>query len=628
MTNTGDDINQIEPKSPDFKTELAKKIQDLAPEAIADGKVDVKKLQELLAEDAGDDTERFGLFWPGKKQAIKAAQLPTTATLKPAAELSKDWNTTQNIFIEGDNLEVLKVLQKQYHGRIKMIYIDPPYNTGKDFVYPDNYKEGLQNYLEFTKQLDAGGKKISTNSDTDGRYHSHWLNMMYPRLKLARNLLSDDGLMFVSIGEEEVDNLRKLCSEIFGEKNQLESIVWKKRATPPNDRSIGRIHEYILVFSRNIEKVKLGLLPRDKASKERYSNPDSDPRGLWVASDLSANGKGGRLSKSTIYPIKNPRDGKEYLPSEGRCWLFGKEKMSQYIKEGRVVFREGTGTPYLKRYLNEVRDGLTLPTILLDAGFSSTSAAEVNGLFDGRAVFEYPKPTQLLRNFITIGTSKDCTILDFFSGSGTTAHAVMQLNAEDGGNRKHIQVQLPEPTADDSEANKAGYKTIAEIARERINRAGEKIKKDFKEQLSKREKPLDIGYRTYKLADTNFTKWHSEYTEDANDLQQRLDIMRESSNDDATEEDLLTEIILKLGLEITVKVEKVEIEGLTYYRLADTKLVYLNEHQKPSLQQLRTATETLPSQFVILEDAFVGDSQLKTNLAQICKTYNIELWTI
>jgi adenine-specific DNA-methyltransferase len=257
------------------------------------------------------------------------------------------------------------------------------------------------------------------------------------------------------------------------------------------------------------------------------------------------------------------------------------------------------------------------------------SGIRLNNLFNTRSsYFDNPKSVTLIMDILRIATDSDDIIMDFFSGSATTAHAVMQLNTEDGGNRKHIQVQLPEPTQEDSEAYKAGYKTIAEIARERINRAGEKIKKDFKEQLAKREKPLDIGYRTYKLADTNFTKWRSEYTEDTTDLQQRLDIMRQSSNDDATEEDLLTEIILKLGLELTVNVEKVEIEGLTYYRLADTKLVYLNEHQKPSLQQLRTAAETLPSQFVILEDAFAGDSQLKTNLAQICKTNNIELWTI
>ena len=637
MDEQNTDIHELDGKSPEFRTQLAKQLEDLVPEAIADGKVDVAKLKELLDEDAGDTNERFGLFWPGKKRAMRAAQDPTTATLKPAKELSKEWDTTQNIFIEGDNLEVLKVLQKQYHNSIKMIYIDPPYNTGKDFVYPDNFKEGLQNYLEFSKQVDAGGKKISTNAETAGRYHSNWLNMMYPRLKLARNLLTDDGVIFISIDDAEYVNLKKICDEIFGENNQLESLVWKKRATPPNDRNIGRIHEYILVYARSAEKVTLGLLPRDEKSVNRYSNPDHDPRGPWAASDLSANGKGGRLSLSTIYPIVNPDDGKEHMPTEGRCWLFGRDKMQKYINEGRVAFRASTGAPYLKRYLSEVRNGLTLPTILLESGFSSTSAVEVNGLFNGKAVFEYPKPTLLMSHLITIGMPHDGYLLDFFSGSGTIAHAIMQVNAEDGGNRKHIQVQLPEPTEEKSEAYKAGYRKISDIARERINRAGEKIKVDFADKLAERDTPLDVGYRTFKLSDTNFRKWQSSATNDLGELQARLDLMRESADDSASEEDLLVEVMLKMGLPLTSRTTEREVSGLTVHQViaGDEEhsevqpVFYLNEHIKPSLEQLRSiVTELTPSKFVILDDAFQGDNELKTNLAQTCKSYDVELWTV
>ncbi|MFO0971426.1 MAG: site-specific DNA-methyltransferase [Candidatus Saccharimonadales bacterium] len=637
MDENDTDIYEVSGASPEFRTQLAKQLEELVPEAIADGKVDVAKLKELLQEDAGDTNERFGLFWPGKKRAMRAAQEPTTATLKPAKEQSKDWDTTQNIFIEGDNLEVLKVLQKQYHNAIKMIYIDPPYNTGKDFVYPDNFAEGLQNYLEFSKQVDDGSKKISTNTETAGRYHSNWLNMMYPRLKLARNLLTDDGVIFISIDDAEYVNLKKICDEIFGESNQLESLVWKKRATPPNDRNIGRIHEYVLVYARHSEKVSLGLLPRDEKSVDRYSNPDNDPRGPWSASDLSANGKGGRLSLSTIYPITNPADGKEYMPTEGRCWLFGKDKMQRYIEEGRVSFRTSTGAPYLKRYLKEVRNGLTLPTILLESGFSSTSAAEVNKLFDGRAIFEYPKPTLLMKHLLTIGMPDGGYLLDFFSGSGTVAHAVMQLNAEDGGNRKHIQVQLPEPTDEKSEAYKAGYRKISDIARERINRAGEKIKVDFADKLAERDAPLDIGYRTYQLSDTNFRKWQSSATNDLGELQARLDLMRESADDNASEEDLLVEVMLKMGLPLTSRTASREVTELTVHQVvpedeehADVQPVfYLNEHVKPTLEQLRRlVTELTPSKFVILDDAFQGDNELKTNLVQTCKSYDVELWTV
>ena len=637
MDNQGIDnsVNQLPSTSPNFRTDLAKKLEELVPEAIADGKVDVVKLKELLAEDAGEPNERFGLFWPGKKQALRAAQEPTTATLRPAKDESKDWDTTNNIFIEGDNLEVLKVLQKQYHNSIKMIYIDPPYNTGKDFVYPDNFKEGLQNYLEFSQQVDEGNKKISTNTETAGRYHSNWLNMMYPRLKLARNLLTDDGVIFISIDDAEQANLKKICDEIFGEGNFVSQIVWQKKYAPQNDaKYFSTSHDYILIYARSIERFSRNLLPRSKEQLARYKNIDNDPRGPWQSDNFTV----ATYSASYDYPITLP-SGRTINPTPGRCWRTSYENYKKLVADNRISFGlDGDNVPRIKRFLSEVQDGSVPETLWLykDVGHNQGAATSLKNLMDGKKYFDYPKPVTLIEFMAKIASSRDSLILDFFAGSATTAHAVMQLNAEDGGNRKHIMVQLPEPTDEKSEAFKAGYKKISDIARERINRAGEKIKADFADKLAERETPLDVGYRTYKLADTNFTKWQSTPTGDLTELQARLDLMRESSNDNASEDDLLVEVLLKMGLPLTTRTQTVDVDGLHVHQVVTEgnssegqPVLYLNEHVKPTLEQLRAIiTDLAPSKFVILDDAFQGDNQLKTNLVQTCKSYDVELWTV
>ena len=540
-------MTQLDGKSKDLVNENIEKLKEIFPEVFSEGKIDFSKLEEELGFFKEKSDERYNFTWNGKSEAKKIALTPSTGTLRPCKVESKDWDTTQNLYIEGDNLEVLKLLQKSYHKKVKMIYIDPPYNTGKDFVYKDNFRDNIKNYLEITGQVDSDGNKLSTNSETSGRYHSDWLNMMYPRLKLARNLLKDDGVIFISIDDNEVANLRKLCDEIFGEDNFVESIIWKKRATPPNDRNIGRIHEYLLCYGKNTEKINLGLLPRDEKSIERYTNPDNDIRGAWVASDLSANGKGGRLSQSTIYPIINPHNGETYYPSEGRCWLFNKDKMQEFINERRIGFRESSGAPYLKRYLNEVRQGLTFPTILTEFGFSSTSATELDKLFITKGIFEYAKPTTVMCPLIQIGLpEKDEIILDFYSGSATTAHAVMKLNSEDDGNRKFICVQLPETTDEKSEAYKAGYKNICEIGKERIRRAGEKVKSES----GKTE--LDIGFKVLKLDSSNIKSWDSDFE----NLETNLLDAVENIKSDRNEEDLLYEILLKYGLDLTLPIDK------------------------------------------------------------------------
>lgn len=625
-----EESNPINIQSLSFRTDLAKKLEELVPEAIADGKVDVVKLKELLAEDAGEPNERFGLFWPGKKQALRATQEPTTATLRPAKDESKDWDTTNNIFIEGDNLEVLKVLQKQYHNSIKMIYIDPPYNTGKDFVYPDNFKEGLQNYLEFSQQVDEGNKKISTNTETAGRYHSNWLNMMYPRLKLARNLLTDDGVIFISIDDAEQANLKKICDEIFGEGNFLGSIAWRRFNSQANIGMFAKVKDYILIYARNITLVDFGRIPLTETAKKEYQYKDE--HGIYARRPCIHSVRG-----RYVYDIKLP-NGK--VLSEN--WMITKEVFEDEDRRGLIHWPQNGGNPMRKIYLQDAMKAGQIANDFWGSEFGNNKNAteEIKNLFDGKRVFDFPKPSKLLKNIIGLGSatklSNDDVVLDFFSGSATTAHAVMQLNAEDGGNRKHIMVQLPEPTDEKSEAFKAGYKKISDIARERINRAGEKIKADFADKLAERETPLDVGYRTYKLADTNFTKWQSAPTGDLTELQARLDLMRESSNDNASEEDLLVEVLLKMGLPLTTRTQTVDVDGLHVHQVVTEgnssegqPVLYLNEHAKPTLEQLRAIiTDLAPSKFVILDDVFQGDNQLKTNLVQTCKSYDVELWTV
>lgn len=617
-----DEIYETPSTTPNFQTELAAQLADLIPEAIADGKVDVVKLQELLSTDAADPTERFGLFWPGKKRALRAAQEPTTATLKPDFENSKDWDTTKNVFIEGDNLEVLKILQKHYHAKIKLIYIDPPYNTGKDFVYPDNFKEGLDTYLEWTRQVNEEGKKLSTNADTEGRYHSNWLNMMYPRLKLARNLLTDDGLIFISIDDNEIANLRKVCDEVFGEVNFAGQLVWKKGGTGKNDSQFAVVeHEYVLVYARRAEGVGFNL-DTQAAVTTSYNRQDEHGRYSLVRLDSKTLG----YVASLDFPIQGP-DGGTYVPEQpaGKSrtarWRWGRDKVaSDYAS---LVFERGF--VYTKNYQSE---GARPRSLMAEErfGVTRTGKAEAESAIGQTGVFDFPKPVRLIQHLVRIGGDKEAVILDFFAGSGTTAQAVMAQNALDGGSRRFILVQLPEPTPDNSEARSLGYAKISEISRARISGAGDRISKSLVGPT------LDTGFRAYQLSDTNFAKWRvsSDVEEDA--LQQHLLSLRDSATDDATADDLLTEILLKQGYSLTEAVSPDEVGGLDVRVVRDRDgdiavLAYLNEHVKPTLEQLRAFVDESPTRIIVLEDAFQGDDELKTNLAQLAKSKGIEIWT-
>jgi len=611
------DVYETPSGTPNFKTELAAQLSELVPEAITDGKVDVEKLKELLDDDAADSGERFGLFWPGKKRALRAAQEPTTATLKPDIEKSKDWDTTKNVFIEGDNLEVLKILQKHYHGKIKMIYIDPPYNTGKDFVYPDNFKEGLVTYLEWTRQVNEEGKKVSTNSESEGRYHSNWLNMIYPRLKLARNLLTQDGVIFISIDDNEINNLVKVCNEVFGEGNHVATFIWKSKSGGANDSGeVAVDHEYIVCFSRSKIDSVLGIDP-DAVATTNYNLVDE--KGRYALRRLDQQNL--QYSKSMDYELVGP-DGEAYrLPHRdparpNAIWRWSKAKVQSNMDQ--LVFKDGN--VYTKFYQ---QPGGKPRSLLTDDRFgrTRTGSTEVRELL-GDSYFDNPKPTKLLKTLVAIGTRPDSIVLDFFAGSGSTAHSVLLVNAKDGGNRRFIAVQLPEPT-DDEDAQRAGFSTIADIARKRIEAAGDRIRSEVTGQT------VDTGFRAYSLADTNFAKWRVSSDVDTTALEQHLLDLRDSADDDATPDSLLTEVLLKQGYSLTEQIGDAEIDGLKLKAVGDgLVLAYLDEDTKPNLQQLRAvlASENL-AKFIILEDSFKGDDELKTNLVQEAKTRGVELWT-
>lgn len=598
------------------------KINLTSDDSLFEKSLNLQKYIEELSSHPINSSDKFSFTWAGKSNAIKSVLIPSKLTLNSKPEESIKWDEDENLFIDGDNLEVLKLLQKAYFEKIKMIYIDPPYNTGHDFLYNDDFSSPLDNYLKQTGQKTDSGESTTTNKETNGRYHSDWLSMMYPRLKLAWNLLREDGVIFVSIDDNEVHHLRMLMDEIFGEENFVESLIWKKRATPPNDRNIGRIHEYILCYAKS-EALALGLLERDKKSIERYSNPDNDSRGPWVASDLSANGKGGRLAQSCIYPIFNPELKKDYMPSEGRCWLFNRKKMDLFLKEGRIVFRQNTGTPFLKRYLSEVRQGLTLPTILTEQGFSSNSAIEIDGIFDKKGIFEYAKPTLLIKSLIKIGTDKDDIILDFFAGSGTTAHSTLLQNKEDGGSRKFICIQLPEKLDEKSEGYKAGYKTISDIAKERIRR----VIRGYGEN----PQPINAGFKAFTLTESNYPEntFIFNLEKSSKDNQQAfityLDKAKQNQLFDKENDiSIIYENIVKEGLSLNSKVEKTLLGKNNVYQVTDGEqqfFICLENKLAPETIKEFTDKSNKDKLFICLESAL--DDTMAANLA-----LNLDLKTI
>ncbi|WP_276978485.1 site-specific DNA-methyltransferase [Flavobacterium filum] len=658
-------IDKGHPKSQstDFVAQNIETLKTLFPTIVKEGKIDIKELQALLGDDVETEEEYYRFTWAGKSMARREANKPSTATLRPDKESSKDWDTTQNIFIEGDNLEVLKLLQKSYANKIKMIYIDPPYNTGKDFVYKDNYNDNLGNYLAITGQVDEEGKRINTNSESDGRYHSNWLNMMYPRLKLARNLMTDDGVIFISIDDNEFVNLKKICDEVFGSDNFLASFVWeqgrKSAAT-----TIAVNHEYCLVFAKHKNlliqinnhnpiywrdkkegleiiyakelelrsKFQKDFSSMNAAMKEYYKllgegnavynhkhYNQFDENGIYFPDNTAAPDKPEtRSHKPLIHPItgKNCK-----VPSMG--WRYNDETLARLVSENRIHFGQDENTvPCIKRYLKETEFEVT-PTVFYKDGRGASKRLEE--LLGGK-YFDFPKDENIIKKFISYilpKSNNEGVILDFFAGSGTTAHSAMKINSEDAGNRKFICVQLPEPTDEKSEAFKAGYKSISEITKERIRRAGEKIKSEMKEDLfSEQGKTLDIGFRAFKLDSSNIRAWDGN--PDA--LEDNLFNAGSNIKENRTEEDVLYEILLKYGLDLTMPIEQKAIAGKQVFNIGMGALfICLGDNITKAVaegigkwkEELQPATSK-----VIFKDTGFTDVE-KTNSMQILKRYGI-----
>lgn len=598
------------------------KIRELFPNCVTErinneGKlehaIDFDMLKQELSDHVVDGLqERYQFTWPDKRKAILAANAPINKTLRPCREESVDFDNTENLYIEGDNLEVLKLLQETYLGKVKMIYIDPPYNTGNDFVYEDDYKLSAGEYIGNSGQLDKEGNRLVTNTESNGRFHTYWLNMMYPRLKLAKDLLSEDGVIFISIDDNEVDNLRKICDEIFGGKNFLAQIIWERAFAPVNlKKHFSPSHDYIICYANNIDNCVCNGLKRDDSSNSRYANPDNDPRGVWTSGDLSV----GPAVTEKIYEIITP-SGRSVYPPSGYCWRLDKNTFFEYVKDKRIWFGEnGDNVPRIKRFLSEVKQGITPMTIwkFKEVGSSQDASRNLKKLFDDKAFFEYPKSVPLIERCIQLYSNKKSLILDFFSGSATTAHAVMQLNAEDGGKRKFIMVQLPEVCAENSEAYKAGYKNVCEIGKERIRRAGQKIK----EENPLTTQDLDIGFRVLKCDSSNMEDVYftpKEYM----DKQQRLFV--DNIKKDRNDEDLLFDAMLKLDTPLSSKIEKISIAGKTVYNVAQGHLMACFD--KNVTDEVITAiAKEMPSYFV-MRDSSQADDSVAINFEQIFNTYS------
>jgi adenine-specific DNA-methyltransferase len=528
--------------------------------------------QEINAHVVSGKEERYQFTWPDKKKSILLASAPVEATLRPCREESVDFDNTENLYIEGDNLDVLKLLRETYLNRVKMIYIDPPYNTGSDFIYEDDFSEDTGVFLTRDHQYDEDGNRMVRNLDSNGRFHTDWLNMMYPRLRIAKDLVRDDGVIFISIDDGEAENLKKICNEIFGENNFVAQIIWQKKYSVSNDDpGIAPMHDYILSYRKTAAFTR-NLLTRSDKQSARYTNPDNDPRGVWTSSEYVSS-KTKEERPTLWYSIKHPQTGEDVWPDENAVWRYSQEKHHEMVTENRLYW--GTDLSYkkprLKRFLSELKDGVVPSTWwpFVDVGHNDEASKETASLL-GKKVFSTPKPIRLLHRMLTLGTNinEGDIILDFFSGSATTAHAVMQLNAEDGGKRKFIMVQIPEICDEGTEAAKAGYKNICEIGKERIRRAGAKIKADSPTTTQ----DLDTGFRVLKLAGSNMK--NVRYSPDEY-INQNLDLngFIDNIEPDRTPEDLLFQVMLDLGLSLSSPIEQLEIGNVAVFAVDGNKLL-------------------------------------------------------
>ena len=667
---TAQNIDRIAALFPNCITEMLDEEHSTPEKKVYKRAVNFELLKQMLSPDVVDGDEAYEFTWVGKKAAIVEANKPIRKTLRPCMAESKDWDTTENLYIEGDNLEVLKLLQESYLGKVKMIYIDPPYNTGNDFIYADDFMRSQEEENEQMGMYDEDENRLFRNTDTNGRFHSDWCSMIYSRLMLARNLLTEDGVIFISIDDNEQENLKKCCGEVFGEQNFIVQIIWKKRSTPPNDQVIGAAHEYIFCYAKNTRMVKLNLRARTSEQLARYKNPDNHPKGAWVAGDLSANVKGGRYVASLNYPIQNPNTGELHYPPNNGNWRYSRDTVQKLLANNEIYFGEdGKGRPKVKRFLNEIKSGITYTSLWDFVPLNTQGSMEMSSLLGNITIFDNPKPLGLLIELLKLGSTKDGIILDFFSGSATTAHAVMQLNAEDGGHRKFIMVQLPEKCDETSEAYKAGYKNICEIGKERIRRAGERIKEglldhgcSFKKlredgtryQIAIRREDdtsndpnyisdpeiitgtrvmydepanrtkiqtemaaaLDIGFRVLKLDDTNMKDVY--YAPDDYD-QGMLAGLESNIKDDRTDLDLLFGCLIDWGLPLSLPYKSEKIDGCTVHTYNDGDLIACFDANIPE-SVVKEIAKRKPLRAVFRDSGFASSPE-KINVFEIFKLY-------
>jgi len=565
--------------------------------------------QELSPVIVGGNEERYQFTWPDKKQSLLLANAPIAKTLRPCREESVDFDNTENLYIEGDNLDVLKLLQETYLGKVKMIYIDPPYNTGNDFVYEDDFAQSTEEYLANSGQYDEEGNRLVSNNESNGRFHTDWLNMIYPRLKVAKELLADDGVIFISIDDNEVENIKKISDEIFGENNFVTLFIWKRRSTSAlTDNGVSVDHEYVLSYTK--KNIFTGI----KKDFKNYSNPDNDPKGPYVLGDLTV-GMTASMRPNQAYDLINPKTGIVYPFNPNRVWSYIPESMDKLISENSIYFPDTVeNRPMKKRYKSELKtDFNPISSILIDQVGLNTEATRIIQNVMGGNIFDYSKPISLLTTLIPQVTNKDSLILDFFSGSSTTAHAVMKLNAEDGGKRKFIMVQLPEETDEKSEAYKAGYKNICEIGKERIRRAGKKIK----EEVGLTAQNLDTGFRVLKLDSTNM----KDVYYNPNDYEANLfTTLADNIKADRTPEDLLFQVMLDLGVLLSCKIEEQEINGKKVFNVADGYLIAcFDEHV--TAETVKAIAQQKPYYFV-MRDSSLADDSVATNFEQLFATYS------
>jgi adenine-specific DNA-methyltransferase len=622
------DLKHIESQSMDLTEHNIEQLKLLFPNVFTEGKIDFDALKSELGEFADTDNERYQFTWNGKEQAKRMATTPTLGTLRPAPEESVNWDTTENLYLEGDNLEVLKLLQKSYFGKVKMIHIDPPYNTGKDFIYKDDFKDNLANYQRLTGQKNQEGNPLFTNSDSSGRYHSNWLNMMYPRLKVARNLLRDDGVIFISIDDNEITNLKKICDEIFGEFNFVSVFIWEKKYTTSNNiAGVSDVHEYVVCYVKNKQLLAnaISRLPYSDEALARYKNPDNDPRGPWM--DASYHGPKSPSERPNLnYPINHPKTGEEIWPIE-KSWAYEYKNYELHLAENRLwwgsklTYKE----PRIKKFLSEIQGGLVPRSLLTykDVGGTSNGRDNLRSIFGNSqgAIFDNPKPIKLINKLLQIGSHESEIILDFFSGSSTTAHAVMQMNSEDNGSRKFIMVQIPEATPEKSEAQQAGYETIPEIGKERIRRAAKKIKEEHPETQA------DLGFKVFKLDTSNIKKWQPNMDDLETDLLSAVNNILPDRNS----QDLLFEVLIKYGLPLTLPVEQINIQsnGQTYqtWNVANNALIACFD-ENLTLETIQSiaalSTPENPILRVVFRDSSFIDDITKTTAIQRLKQSGIE----